>query len=131
MVQNIFDAHADALGFYQKETVQSLAQPDPAQGQPGMVTYAGKVIPAIIGIFEVVQRLVTGGVEESLDAFVYLRKADMIAAGVNCTPRNGQTMLVTQPMAPTRTCQVAFANDKYSFWAITVSSVNERAGGNG
>lgn len=129
MIQNIFDAHSEAIGQIQREMNAGLVQPDPAQGQPGTIVYAGKVIPAIVGIFEIMDSLISGGLQRSLDAFVYVRKSDMSAAKLPGWYQfnSGENLDVTQPGSPTRKCQVQFVNDKYSIWVITVSDVSQNA----
>ena len=129
MVQNLFAAHSQGMSMLQKQMSAGLTQTDPTQGQPGTVTFAGKVMPAVVGLFEMAQRFVSGGVQESLDAFVYIQKSDMSAAGFSpkTTFKNGEFITVTQPGSQTRQCSVVSSEDKYSFWVLTVADASENA----
>lgn len=121
MAQNIFQAHAEALGMYQAETVVN------AQPGGGTVNFIDqKPMPATIQPFEQKQilRMDGGGFSPSLRGMVLIDKTYLPSDG---NIRTGYRMTVTQPFGIVRQCQIVEWTDKYTFWEIVVEDISQNA----
>jgi hypothetical protein len=113
MSLNPYQAHAVVLAQLQAEL-------------GGGVTYAGHDIPAVVGLFEVMQLLRPdgGGFVPSLAADVIVQKTDCPAT---ITMKTGHAITVTAPRSNPRACQIVSITDLGDNWRIVVSDANQAA----
>lgn len=121
---NPFDAHAESLAQLQEELGTPIN--GKAGGQIIYPAPGGKVLAAIVGVFEAQQRLRPDGTGFSpfVSGTVWLLKS---LCDPNWTFKSGQFMTVTAPGGAARNCKIFTVEDKFTFWQIAVDDQSQAA----
>jgi hypothetical protein len=118
---NPYEAHAESLAQLQTELGV------PINGKiGGQIVYSGVTVPAIVGVFEVQQRLRPDGSGFSpfITGTIWLLKSLCLPAW---TFHSGQQMTVTAPGCAARACKIFTIEDKFTFWQIVVDDQSQAA----
>lgn len=123
-VQNIYDAHSEALAMVQAEAVVGSSN---ATTGAGTVNFTNQQpFPAWIGPMEQLQVLRPdgGGWTPSLRGMVLVNKTNLPATTAF---RTGNRLTVTAPGCVPRQCQLVSWMDKFSFWEIIVEDISQNS----